>query len=163
MQETPEDLTQLQGILDESDASGGHHLRGIISAERRLSAEQLAGRLTGMRLLVVATSTRDGRPLVSPVDGIFYRARFWFGSAPSALKMRHIAERPAASATHVDGEAFAVTVHGTAAIEGTVDDLKDSGFGEVAREIYGDGWLTWGAGAVYAALTPERMYTFHME
>jgi hypothetical protein len=62
MLETPEELDDLQQLLDRSAAGAGGHLRGILTDERRLSAAQLAGKLTGMRLLVVATVTADGRP-----------------------------------------------------------------------------------------------------
>ena len=43
-----------------------------------------------MRLLALATVTADGRPIVGPVDGIFYRGAFWFGSAPDSVRFRHI-------------------------------------------------------------------------
>ena len=73
MHETPEDLAALQELIDRSYASAGEHLLRIHSPERRLSAEQLAERLQGMCLLSLATVTADGRPIVGPVDGIFYR------------------------------------------------------------------------------------------
>ena len=57
-----------------------------------------------MSLLALATVTADGRPLVSPVDGIFYRGAFYFGSAPDSVKFRHIRARPQVSATHLPGE-----------------------------------------------------------
>jgi hypothetical protein len=42
MLETPEELDDLQQLLDRSAAGAGDHLRGIITDERRLSAVQLA-------------------------------------------------------------------------------------------------------------------------
>src|SRR3984957_8806289 len=89
-------------------------MRDIITPERRVSAEDLVERLHGMRLLALATVTSDGRPIVGPVDGIFHRGSFHFGSSPDSLRFRHIAARPAVSATHLPGEEFAVTVHGRA-------------------------------------------------
>ena len=103
MLETPEELDDLQQLLDRSAAGAGGHLRGIITDERRLSAVQLAGRLPGMRLLVVATVTADGRPLAGPVDGYFLHGTFWFSSGRSSVRMRHLAARPAVSATHLPG------------------------------------------------------------
>jgi hypothetical protein len=94
MDETDGDLADLQNLLDRSFAAAGEHLLGIITPERRLSAEQLSARLTGMCLLSLATVTRDCRPLVGPVDGIFYRGAFHFGSSPSSFRFRHIAQRP---------------------------------------------------------------------
>ena len=120
MQETREDLERLQQLLDESYAAGGDHLREVITPERRIDAAALAARLDGMKLLVLATATADGRPICGPVDGIFYRGSFHFGSSPDSIRFRHIRQRPAVSATHLDGEEFSVTVHGTA----TEIDLK---------------------------------------
>ena len=99
-------------------AGAGEHLRGIITGERRLSAAELAGRLPGMRLLVVATVTADGRPLAGPVDGYFLHGTFWFSSGRNSVRMRHLAARPAVSATHLPGEELAVTVHGRAELVG---------------------------------------------
>src|SRR6266576_1706511 len=114
MHETPDDLAALQDLLDRSYALAGPHLRRIITPERRLTAEQVSERLAGMRLLALATSTSDGRPIVGPVDGIFFRGAFHFGSAPDSLRFRHIRARPHVSATHTRGEELAVTVHGCA-------------------------------------------------
>src|SRR6201994_3479847 len=114
MLETAEELDNLQRLLDRSMAGAGGHLRGIITGERRLSAAELAGRLPGMRLLVVATVTADGRPLAGPVDGYFLHGSFYFSSGRDSVRMRHLAARPAVSATHLPGEELAVTVHGRA-------------------------------------------------
>jgi hypothetical protein len=48
MHETPDDLAALQDLLDRSYAGAGPHLRRIITPERRLTAEQVSDRLTGM-------------------------------------------------------------------------------------------------------------------
>lgn len=162
MRETAEDLERLQAILDESHASGGAHLRSIITEERWLTATVIAERLTGMALLALATTTREGAPLVGPVDGIFYRGEFWFGSAPNALRFRHIRERPAVSATHLPGEELAVTVHGNAEIVGPPAELPED-LREVCVEIYGEEWFEWGDGALYARIEPRRMFVFHLE
>src|SRR5438270_12586220 len=80
MHETSDDLRALQRVLDESFAAAGPHLLEVITPERRLTADQLAHMLVGMRLLVLATVTADGRPVCGPVDGVFYRGAFYFGS-----------------------------------------------------------------------------------
>src|SRR5712671_1318004 len=114
MQETADDLRWLQKLLDRSYAAAGTHLLRIHTPERRLSATEIAERLTGMCLLALATVTADGRPVVGPVDGIFYRGAFHFGSSPNSVRFRHIHARPQVSATHLPGEELAVTVHGSA-------------------------------------------------
>ena len=162
MQETPEDLAALQEILDRSYNSAGTHLKRIHTPERRLSAEQLSQRLQGMCLLALATVTKDGRPIVGPVDGVFFRGAFYFGSAPDSVRFRHIRKRPQVSATHLPGEELAVTVHGRA----TVIDVEGA-FRQTLLDIYlpqyGDDWLRVLEGGVYARIDADRMFTFHMD
>ena len=55
MLETPEEMANLQALLDDSMAGAGPHLRDVITDERRLRAAELTERLQGMRLLVLAT------------------------------------------------------------------------------------------------------------
>jgi general stress protein 26 len=155
MHESPGDLDRLAALLDRSYEDAGGHLRAIITPERRIDAAELVGRLAGMRLLALATVTADGRPLVSPVDGLFYRGRFWFGTAKTALRLHHITDRPAVSATHTEGEQFVVTVHGTARVVG---GRERSGLDDYAVEVYGDAWREWGAPAPYVVIEPERMF-----
>ena len=116
MRETPDDLNRLQMVLDASAAAAGPHLRDVISEDRRLTAAQVCERLQGMRLLALATSTADGRPLVGPVDGYFIHGDFWFSSGKDSVRMRHIAARPHVSATYLPDEQLAITVHGRAEI-----------------------------------------------
>jgi Pyridoxamine 5'-phosphate oxidase len=162
MHETPAALERLQQVLDESDARGGAHLRAVITEERRLSATDLAEQLTGMRLLTLATTSKDGAPIAAPVDGIFYRGEFWFGSAPNSLRFQHIRQRPRVSATHLPGEHLGITIHGTAHIEGVPDALPQR-FRDLCVEIYGDGWLSWGEGSLYARIEPRRVFTFSLD
>jgi uncharacterized pyridoxamine 5'-phosphate oxidase family protein len=161
--ETADDLARLQELLDQSYDAAGPHLRRIITPERRLTAEEVSERLTGMCLLALATATRDGRPVVGPVDGVFFRGAFHFGSAPDSVRFRHIRERPHVSATHLPGEELAVTVHGRAV---TVD-VSSGPFREALLEIYVP---RYGAeyekfvdsGPLYARIEADRMFTFHM-
>ena len=160
MYETDDDLVRLQELLDESHASMGRHMRSILTAERRLTAPELAERLRGMKLLVLATVTSRGEPRVGPVDGHFYRGAFWFGSAPDSVRFRHIRQRPAVSATHIDGEAFAVTVHGEARlIDATAPE--QAGFRDLLIETYGEAWWReFGAPAQFARIDARRMYVY---
>lgn len=166
MYEQPADLVELQRMIDESFDAAGSHLRGIATPDRRPDAAEVADRLTGMRLLVLATSTRDGRPINGPVDGIFYRGRFHFGSSPQSLRYRHLLERPAVSATHLPGESFAVTVHGDAEFI-DVHAEEHAEFKQALLDIYlpryGDTWAEMlDSGVWYARINPRRMFTFAM-
>jgi hypothetical protein len=159
--ETPADLVELQRLLDRSYAAAGSHLLRIHTAERRLGAEQVAQRLVGMCLLSLATVTSDCRPIVGPVDGIFYRGAFHFGSAPDSLRFRHIRARPQVSATHLPGEELGITVHGRA----VAVDVSEGGLRRALLEVYvpryGEQWEEFlDSGPVYARIDADRMFAF---
>ncbi len=166
MLETSEEMTNLQALLDASMATAGPHLRDIAD-EHQLTAVELTRRLQGMRLLVLATVTADGRPLAGPVDGYFLHGTFWFSTGRSSVRLRHLAKRPACSATHLPGEELAVTVHGRA----EVFDLEDSANAEL-RQAMLDQYLPRvgpefeegleAMDAVGVRIIPEKMFTFHM-
>ena len=168
MLETPEEMQSLQALLDGSMATAGHHLRDIITDERRLSAEELVRRLQGMRLLVLATVTADGRPLVGPVDGYFLHGTFWFGTGKASVRRGHLLRRPACSATHLPGEELAVTVHGRA----EVADLEDPANADLLQAMLDEYLPKVGPefeqgleemDAVGVRIVPEKMFTFHMD
>jgi nitroimidazol reductase NimA-like FMN-containing flavoprotein (pyridoxamine 5'-phosphate oxidase superfamily) len=169
--ETEGDLSELQALLDRSYAAAGPHLLSIITPERRVTAPQLCEQLTGMSLLVLATVTADARPIVGPVDGIFYRGSFHFGTSPDAVRARHIRARPQVSATHLPREEFAVTVHGRA-VPVDIGAPEGAGLRETLLEIYapryGDEWeqfLERGLeeqAPVYFRIEADRMFSFQM-
>jgi nitroimidazol reductase NimA-like FMN-containing flavoprotein (pyridoxamine 5'-phosphate oxidase superfamily) len=165
--ETPEDIQVLQELIDRSYAGAGEHLLRIHDPERRLSGEQVSEKLTGMVLLSLATVTRDCRPIVGPVDGIFYRGSFHFGSAPDSVRFRHIAKRPQVSATYLPAEELSVTVHGRA-VPIDIRDPEHAGFRQTLLDIYapryGDNWETdfLDTGPMYARIEADRMFTFFM-
>lgn len=166
MHETAEDLEVLQRLLDESHERAGGHLREVITTERRLSAAEVVEALPGMRLLVLATVTRDGRPLAGPVDGIFYRGHFHFGSSPDSVRFRHIGTRPWVSATHLPGEELSVTVHGRA-VPVDVGAPEHTGLRQALLDIYvpryGADWEEFlDSGPVHARIEADRMFTFSM-
>jgi nitroimidazol reductase NimA-like FMN-containing flavoprotein (pyridoxamine 5'-phosphate oxidase superfamily) len=165
--ETPAEIGRLQELLDRSAAVAGPHLRDIITDERRLSAPAVCERLQGMRLLVVATVTADGRPLAGPVDGYFLHGSFYFSSGRNSVRMRHLAARPAVSATYLAGEELAVTVHGRAELF----ELGDPARGELRQAmldhylpLQGPEFETWldDLDAVAARIAAEKMFIFAM-
>src|SRR5205807_9807364 len=137
----------------------------IHTPERRLDAREISERLGGMCLLALATVTADARPIVGPVDGIFYRGAFHFGSAPNSLRFRHIRNRPQVSATHLPGEHLAVTVHGRA-VPLDIQSSTEAEFRQTLLEIYvpryGPQWEEFlDSGPVYARIDADRMFTLH--
>ena len=165
MEETEDDLRSLQDLMDRSAESAGRHLREVITPERQLTAREVCDRLTGMRLLALSTVTSDNRPLVGPVDGIFYRGAFHFGSAPDSVRFRHIRRRPQVSATHLPGEELAVTVHGRAAML-DMGDPSNAGLRRVLLGIYtpryGASWEEFLDANAYARIDAQRIFTFHL-
>ena len=161
-------MQQLQTLLDASMEAGGRAPRDVITDERRLDATGVTERLTGMRLLVLATATADGRPIGAPVDGYFLHGTFWFSSARDGVRVRHLRARPWVSATHLPGDELAVTVHGRAelfdldgpesaellaAMVDFYEPRQGPAFAEAMRQ----------ADAVGARIDPEKMFTFHMD
>jgi hypothetical protein len=163
MEETTEDLRALQALLDRSYEVAGPHLRRVITADRRLGARALCERLVGMKLLALSTVTADHRPIVGPVDGIFYRGAFHFGSSPDSVRVAHLRARPSVSATHLPGEELSVTVHGRARqLEMGAPDHRD--FRRVLLDLYtptyGPGWEQFMDENCYWRIEAERMFTF---
>lgn len=162
MHETPEDIRALQDLLGRSYAGAGGHLRSITTPERRVGAQELVERLIGMCLLVVATVTADCRPVAGPLDGIFYRGAFHFGTSPDSVRHRHLLARPQVSATHLPGEEFAVTVHGRAVPVDIGGGLRETLL-EVYVPRYGPEWEEFlDGGPGYMRIEAERMFTFKM-
>lgn len=158
MHESPEDLRALQRILDESHAGGGAHLRNILQDEARLGAEDLAELLVGVQILVLATVTADGRPIAGPVDGLFYRGAWHFGTSANAVRFRHLTARPAVSAVHARGEELVVVAHGEA-IPLDVTAPEQAGFREYLQDVYPDWEEWWGkAPPPYFRIDAHKMF-----
>jgi uncharacterized pyridoxamine 5'-phosphate oxidase family protein len=160
MHETEEDLRELQALLDRSHANAGPHLRSIFSDDRRIPAVELPALLGGVQVLALATVTARGEPRAAPVDGLFFRGRWHFGSAQNSARFRHIRARPAVSATHLRGEELAVVVHGRAH-EFDPRAPESAAFRAYLNETY-PGWddAGWTADVPYARIEPSAMFTF---
>ena len=165
MHETAEDLEKLQDLLDRSYAAGGTHLQRVITPERRLTAVDLAEPTRpACRLLTARDGHRRRPPARRPVDGVFFRGAFHFGSAPDSVRIRHVRERPHVTATHLPGEELSVTVHGRAVFV-DVKDPEHLEFRQTLLEVYvplyGESWeLFLDSGPVHARIDADRMYTF---
>jgi hypothetical protein len=162
MHETPDELRRLQQLLDAGADQAGPHLKSMLSADHRIDAPTLCERLSGMRLLVLATVTADGRPLTGPVDGYFLHGTFWFGSSRNSVRMRHLAARPVVSATHLPGQELSVTVHGRVELF----DVLDAQRGELRQAmldyyvpLQGPDFETWlrEANGIGARIKPEKI------
>ena len=143
MDKTEERLRSLRNLLDRSDANATRHLREVITPEQRLIAQAVCVRLTGLRLSALATVTSYGRPLIGPVDGVFYRGAFHFGPSPDSVPGRHLRCRAHVSATHVPAQELSVTVHGRAApLDVRAEETAGlrQGLLDLYKPLYGATW-----------------------
>ncbi|TMR93016.1 pyridoxamine 5'-phosphate oxidase family protein [Nonomuraea basaltis] len=163
MHETPEELEELQTLLDASLSRSTSHLRSIINSERTLTAEQLTQVLTGMCTLALSTVTAKGEPRISGVDGHFLHGKWHFGTARGAAKARHLAVRPAVSAAHMRGEDLGVFTHGKVEILNPWDGEPAAdwpGLLAYFKDFYGDDFFDWDNDVVYYRLHPYWMTVY---
>ena len=145
VQETADDLARWQDLLDRSFDSAGAHLAGMFDDDHRLDAASLAARLTGIFEMHLAVVTKDGRPLVAPVDGLFFRGNVWFGLPATSARSPIVRRHPEVSASFAD-ESFLLMVHGTAQ---AVDESSALGaeYSAYVKDCYvaqyGEVWLAW--------------------
>jgi nitroimidazol reductase NimA-like FMN-containing flavoprotein (pyridoxamine 5'-phosphate oxidase superfamily) len=164
MHETTVDLQWLQELLDRSYDRAGEHLRSITTPERRIAAADLVSLLTAVQIIDLGTVMSDGRPRVAPVDGLFFRGRWYFSSSKSSLRYRNLLARPHVSAAHTRDEEMSVVVHGTAHLF-SLDDPEHAAFKGYAHEVYvpmyGDAWirLAHSPANFFARIDPELMFT----
>jgi uncharacterized pyridoxamine 5'-phosphate oxidase family protein len=161
--ETAADIAKLQQLLDASYAHIGAHMRSIHTPERRVAGSDLARVLRGVRVLDLATVTASCEPRVSPVDGLFFRGHFYFGSGQDSMRFRHLRARPQVSACHTIGETFATIIHGRA-VEIDVRAPDEREFFGYIHEVYPD-WDEWYADdkPPYARIEPTVMFAYAFE
>ncbi|WP_440103429.1 pyridoxamine 5'-phosphate oxidase family protein [Streptosporangium sp. H16] len=163
MRETPEELKELQALLDASLSRSTSHLRSIINSERTLTAEQLTRVLTGMCTLALSTVTAKSEPRISGVDGHFLHGKWHFGTARNAAKARHLAARPAVSAAHLRGEDLGVFTHGTVEILNPRDGEPAADWPDLLaylKGFYGGDAFDWDDEVVYYRLRPHWMTVY---
>jgi general stress protein 26 len=156
MKETPEEIAALQDLLDRSHARATEHLREIISDDRRLTADDIVALLTGMKVISVATTTAEGHPRISAMDGHFLHGTWSFSTSGTAAKARHMRARPDVSVAHVDNEELAVFSHGRVEeLQGSDPDHDETLAHWTAH--YGSSPLDWGPSIVLYRYRPHWM------
>ncbi|MGW2152113.1 pyridoxamine 5'-phosphate oxidase family protein [Nonomuraea sp. NPDC001699] len=162
MRETPQELEELQALLDASLSRSTSHLRSVVT-ERTLDAEQLTRVLTGMCVLALSTVTAKGEPRISGADGHFLHGRWVFGTARGAAKARHLAARPVASVAHMRGEDLGVFTHGTVEILNPQDGEPAADWPDLLaylKDFYGENAFDWDDDVVYFRLHPHWMTVY---
>jgi hypothetical protein len=159
MYETPEEIEHLQQLLDRSIEQAGAFLRSSFEMpSHSLSARQLAHLWQGLQTVAFATATKKGEPLVAPIGALLFHGRFYIPTVASALRTRHILQRPSVSFTYYQGNEVAVIVHGEAEIIRS-DDPRFSGLETFQREMSGSSVREWGEG-VFLHIIPRVIYTY---
>lgn len=143
MYETEEEIEELQRLLDASHAGASAHLRGIIHERRTLTARELCGLLTGMKVLSAATVTTRKEPRICALDGHFLRGRWTISTSASSPKARQLRANPAISVAHIDGEDLAVFTHGHVEWLGQ-DHPEHEATLDHWTQYYGSSPLSWG-------------------
>ncbi|MCK2219429.1 pyridoxamine 5'-phosphate oxidase family protein [Actinomadura sp. ATCC 31491] len=162
MRETPEQLKELQALLDASLSRSTSHLRSIVT-DRTATAEQLTRILVGMCTLALSTVTAKGEPRISGADGHFLHGRWCFGTARTAAKARHLAARPAASVAHLRGEDLGVFAHGTVEVLNPRDGEPAADWPYLLayfKDFYGADAFDWDEEVVYYRLHPHWMTVY---
>ena len=159
MRETPEDVGQLQGLIEQSIAQAGTFLRESFQMpEHSLSAAQLVVYLQGIKNVALATTTASGEPRVAPIGSLFYRGHFCIPTVATAARTRHILRRPAVSLTHFVGDDLAIIVHGRG-VALPADHADFAAIEQLHRDTNGQSPREWGEG-IYVRVEPTVLYTF---
>jgi pyridoxine/pyridoxamine 5'-phosphate oxidase len=127
--ETTEELAELQQLLDASFARASEHLKAIMTPERRLSAERLVAEVPTPAVLNIATVTARGEPRISAVDGHFLHGRWYFTTSADSPKAWQLRDRPAISASFTPRDGFGIFCHGSAVhLDGAEREMLRSHF-----------------------------------
>lgn len=162
MYETTEDITQLQHTLDASIERAGAFLREAFEMpDHSLSATQIIEYYDQPRTVALATVTARGEPRVAPIWSILFRGQFYIPTVATAVRTRHLIQRPGISFTHYIGNELAIIVHGQARLIRENDAL----FTELETLLHtmtGERVSNWGEG-VYIQILAETIYTFQRD
>ena len=159
MYEISEEIEHLQALLDSSIEQAGEFLRASFEMPAHsLSARQLLHLWQGLQTVAFATATKKGDPLVAPIGALLFHGRFYIPTVASALRTRHVLQRPAISFTFYQGNDLAVIVHGEAAVV-RPDNPSFAALEAFQREMSESSVQEWGEG-VFLQIAPRTIYTY---
>jgi hypothetical protein len=147
--------------MDRSFAGMNDHMADIVTAERRLSAEQVCAYLQNVKHVSFATVNSRSEPIVAPLDGWFVHGRFVVSTGGGALRVRHLKTNAAVSLAHVNGDEIGVWAHGSARTLRRDEDLARD-WETAATAVYGSSPFTWGDIAIIA-VEPRAMFAYAMD
>ena len=155
MHESPEQIDELQALLDRTFARMNPHMARIVKPERRLSARQVVTYLQGIRHVAFATVTERGEPRVAPLDGLFVRGRFHVSTGGESARLSHLRRQPRCSLTHFAGDDVAVTVNG-----GGRARARPPGGPGARAGVCGSLPFDWGEHVVVIRVEPTSMWSY---
>lgn len=159
MYEAVEEIQHLQGLLDRSIEQAGVFLRESFEMpDHSLSARQLVHLWQGLQTVAFATTTKKGEPLVAPIGALLFHGRFYIPTVASAVRTKHVLQRPAISFTFYQGNDIAVIVHGQAAVM-RPDDPNFAALETFQCEMSGSSVQEWGEG-VFLQTIPRAICTY---
>lgn len=162
MLETPEELADLQTLLDRCFERRERYAATILTPERRLTAAQTMTYLQNAKHLVLSTVSARSEPVSAPLDGWFVHGRFMVSTGGGSLRARHLMRRPQASVCHVNGDDCAFWVHG-AAERVPPEHALAADFRRVALAVYGSDPYSWDEDVAVFAIQPRVMFSYAAE
>ncbi|MDA4134215.1 MAG: pyridoxamine 5'-phosphate oxidase family protein [Thaumarchaeota archaeon] len=128
MFETEAELAELKRLLEASFEKTGERVNGIYGADKRLSAQQLAG-FRGVKLLAVGTVNAKGEPRVAPRGAAFLHGKFYLAANLGSITVRRLARNPMVAITYFENHLLLMG-HGSAAFL----PKSDAGFKGISPE-----------------------------
>lgn len=160
MWETPDELADLQQMIDRSFAAASGHLISIMTPPRRLTAQRLVAELPSPAVLNIATVTSRGEPRISAVDGHFLHGRWYFTTSGRSPKAAQLRARPAISASFTPKDGYGVFCHGR------VYELPPGAERQMVIDhfvaTYGQSPEDFGVGIYYARIDADWLVGFAM-
>lgn len=160
MNETGQDIEQLQHLIDQSIEHAGDFLKSSFEMpEHSLSAKQLVAYLDKKITVAFATASSKNAPRVAPIGATFYRAHFCIPTVLEAARTKMLKKNPNISMTYYETVDFAVILHGKGEIiDEAHPDFK--GMDEQHQAIYDNSPTNWGGTGIYIRLLPDVLYTY---
>lgn len=162
MLETPEELAELQAVLDRSFERRGRYAAAIVTPERRLTAAQTVTYLQNAKPVVLATVSARNEPVGAPLDGWFLHGRFVVSTGGESVRARHLKRRPQVSVCHVNGDDCAFWVHGTAE-RVPLENEWAADFRRLAMAAYGSDPFSWDDDLAVFVIHPRVMFSYASE
>ena len=159
MRETPEELAELQRLMDATMAHVNPHMASIVTPESRLSAAQVVRHLEGKRFVAFATVTLRGEPRVSPLDAFFIHGRWTMSTGGTATRVTNLRVNPACSVAYLEGDSVGVVANGTVEWLDRDHPAHDE-IHAIWLAAYHSDPYSWGDDVVFFRVVPTSMWAY---